>query len=59
MIWRFWLSSKLAHISLSVKSGAGASRTRPQIRSGRARAASSAIQPPIDEPTTTSGPSVS
>src|SRR3989338_8103392 len=43
----------------SVKSGADAIPTRPATRSGIARASSNAIQPPIDEPTRTCGPSVS
>ena len=46
-------------ISFSVKSGAGAISTMPATRSGRARAARQAIQPPMDEPTSTSGPCVS
>ena len=46
-------------ISFSVKSGAGASRTMAATRSGRDRAARHEIQPPMDEPTRTSGPSVS
>ncbi len=42
-----------------MKSGAAAMPTSAAIRSGRASATSKAIQPPIDEPTSTSGPSVS
>ncbi len=50
------------HISSSVKSGAGAISTSPARVAGPAfrlaisRASNSAIQPPIDEPTTTWGP---
>src|SRR5205823_2319707 len=58
---------KRCHISTSVKSTAGAISTRPAIEADGAgpaaaarrlssRASSSAIQPPIDEPTTTCGP---
>jgi hypothetical protein len=32
--------------------------TRPATFSGRARAASSAIQPPMEEPTSTTGPAI-
>ena len=46
------------HIRVSVKSGAAAMPIRPATRSRRARAASRAIQPPIEEPISTSGPSL-
>jgi hypothetical protein len=41
-----------------VKSGAGARPISPLIRSGRAKATSSMIQPPMLEPTRICGPSV-
>ena len=49
----------LSHISRSVKSGAAAMPTKPATRCGRASAISNASQPPIDEPTSSTGPSVS
>ena len=51
-------SPKRAHISRSVKSAAGAISTMPAGAGGvpaSARAARSAIQPPIEEPTRTGG----
>ena len=43
----------------SVKSGAAAMPTRPAMRAGIQPARMSAIQPPMLEPTSTCGPSVS
>ena len=40
-----------------MKSAAGAISTRARTRSGRAMAARQASQPPMDEPTSTTGPS--
>ena len=42
-----------------VKSGAAAIVTSPATLSGKSRASSSAIQPPMDDPTRICGPSVS
>lgn len=46
-------------MSFSVKSGAGATRTMAFTRRGIAMATRQAIQPPMEEPTNTSGPAVS
>ena len=46
------------HINRSVKSGAGAISTSPARFFGRASAASSATQPPMDDPTGSTGPSM-
>lgn len=48
-----------SHIKFSVKSGAAATPTTPTTRSFRASATRREIQPPIDDPTITNGPSVS
>ena len=45
-------------IRAEVKSAAGAIRAIALIRSGRACATRQAIQPPIEDPTSTNGPSV-
>ena len=53
----FCSASRRPGIKSSVKSGAAAMPSSPATRPGRSSAASSMIQPPMLEPTSTCGPS--